>query len=44
MEDDTVTLRDRDSTRQVRLPIDELETTLRDLQSRERAFHDLVDE
>jgi len=41
LEDDTITVRDRDSTEQVRVPVDELVSVLRDLRDGERAFGDL---
>ncbi|MFB6267455.1 MAG: glycine--tRNA ligase, partial [Halodesulfurarchaeum sp.] len=41
LEDDTVTLRDRDSTEQVRVHTDDLAATLADLRAGERTFGDL---
>ncbi|MFP4590379.1 MAG: His/Gly/Thr/Pro-type tRNA ligase C-terminal domain-containing protein, partial [Halobacteriales archaeon] len=41
LEDDTVTLRDRDSTAQVRLTAEEVAGTLRDLRDRRLSFDDL---
>jgi glycyl-tRNA synthetase len=40
-EDDTVTVRDRDTTEQVRVPVDELVATLSALRAGEREFTDL---
>jgi len=44
VEDDTVTLRDRDSTRQIRLPSDELVGRLHELRYGRATFADLADE
>ncbi len=43
-EDDTVTLRDRDSTRQVRVPADDLSDLLAALRAGDRSFADLAEE
>ncbi|PSP79369.1 glycine--tRNA ligase [Halobacteriales archaeon QS_1_68_20] len=40
-EDDTVTIRDRDTTDQVRVPVDELPAVLADLRAGRRSFEDL---
>ncbi|WP_254662922.1 His/Gly/Thr/Pro-type tRNA ligase C-terminal domain-containing protein, partial [Haladaptatus sp. W1] len=41
LEDDTVTLRERDSTEQVRVAVDDLPSLIADLRSGERAFSEL---